>query len=148
MSVLDMHRSLKRLLIAPHYWHNPRQVLVRLRRALRPARPGPETVVLPWGVSIRISKDEFIGRSIWATGVHDLAVSEAIWRTLRPGDTAVDAGANIGYMTGLMALRTGPRGRVLAFEPHPALFDSLRYNASLLDAFPAACKPDLYDIAL
>ena len=143
-----MHQSLKRLLTAPHYRHNPRQVLARLRRALRPSRPGPETLVLPWGIPIRISKDEFIGRSIWATGVHDLAVSEAVWRTLQPGDTAVDAGANIGYMTGLMALRVGPRGRALAFEPHPVLFESLRYNASLIADHAAVCRPELYDIAL
>ena len=145
---LDMHQSLKRLFIAPYYRHNPRQILVRLRRALRPRHPDPQTVVLPWGIPIRISKDEFIGRSIWSTGVHDIAVSEAICRALRPGDTAVDAGANIGYMTGLMALRAGRRGRVLAFEPHPALFDSLRYNASLVAASPSACKPELYEIAL
>jgi FkbM family methyltransferase len=143
-----MHRSLKRLLTAPYYRHNPRQVLVRLLRALRPSRDDPETLVLPWGIPIRVSKDEFIGRSIWATGVHDLAVSEAIWRTLRPGDTAVDAGANIGYMTGLMALRVGSRGKVLAFEPHPELFDCLRYNSLLYADSTLACQPELYDIAL
>ena len=43
---------------------------------------------------------------------HALAAS-----TLRPGDCAVDAGANIGYVTKLLALLVGPSGRVHAFEP-------------------------------
>jgi FkbM family methyltransferase len=45
---------------------------------------------------------------------------------LKPGDTAVDAGAHIGFFTIHMASRVGPGGRVHAFEP-------LDSNADLLD---------------
>jgi FkbM family methyltransferase len=45
---------------------------------------------------------------------------------LRPGDTAVDAGAHIGFFTIQMAAMVGPEGMVYAFEP----FDA---NAELLE---------------
>jgi FkbM family methyltransferase len=72
--------------------------------------------------------------------VYDLAVSEALWRLLDVGDTAVDAGANIGYMTSLMARRTGPTGHVLAVEPHPELFPLLAENIRLA-AESRSCAP-------
>lgn len=45
---------------------------------------------------------------------------------LAPGDTAVDAGANIGALTLIMAASVGPAGRVIAFEPTPRCADLLR----------------------
>jgi len=45
---------------------------------------------------------------------------------LKPGDTAIDAGAHIGYFTVQMAAAVGPAGYVYAFEP----FDA---NAELLE---------------
>ena len=47
-------------------------------------------------------------------------------RVLRPGDTAVDAGAHVGFFTMQMAAAVGAAGRVYAFEP----FDG---NADLLE---------------
>lgn len=81
---------------------------------------------------------ETIGRAIWTTGVYDLAVSETLVRLTRPGDLVVDAGANIGYMTGLLAVRAGVNGRVIAFEPHPIVADRLRRNVARL-----ANRPDM-----
>jgi len=45
---------------------------------------------------------------------------------LRPGATCVDAGANVGLYTCAMACRAGPKGRVLAVEPHPTAAALLR----------------------
>jgi FkbM family methyltransferase len=39
---------------------------------------------------------------------------------LRPGDVAIDGGANIGYITAEMAASVGPTGHVYAFEPSRA----------------------------
>jgi FkbM family methyltransferase len=50
-------------------------------------------------------------------------------RLLRPGDTALDVGANIGFHTAYMAQLAGPAGCVHAFEPNPALAGRFAYIA-------------------
>ncbi len=54
-------------------------------------------------------------------------------RVLRPGDVCVDAGANIGYFTAVMASRVGPSGALHAFEPVPEYHARL---TALRDANP------------
>jgi len=44
---------------------------------------------------------------------------------VRPGDHVIDAGANIGFFTMLLAGAVGPAGSVRAFEPLEHLFDAL-----------------------
>lgn len=44
--------------------------------------------------------------------------------------TAVDAGANIGVMTSLLAHRVRPNGSVYSFEPHPTLYGRLLKNVN------------------
>lgn len=83
-----------------------------------------------WGARLLVNPATTIGRSILYTGLYELAVSEALVRLIRPGDTVVDAGANIGYMTVLAALAAGPTGRVISFEPHPDLFCILSENVA------------------
>lgn len=52
---------------------------------------------------------------------------------LRPGDLAIDVGANIGYYTLAMAHCVGSEGRVLALEPMPSTFDLLAGNVRASD---------------
>jgi FkbM family methyltransferase len=65
-------------------------------------------------------------------GFWEPRVTEVMVDRLRPGMVAIDAGANLGYFTILMAALTGLRGRVLAFEPVPhtadLLAESIRLN--------------------
>lgn len=50
---------------------------------------------------------------------------------VRPGDTVVDIGANVGIYTVLAAKLVGQRGKVFAFEPHAVNFSSLMENIAL-----------------
>ena len=52
---------------------------------------------------------------------------------LRPGDTALDVGANVGHYAARMSRLVGAAGRVIAFEPVPATFAALTANSK---AFP------------
>lgn len=88
-------------------------------------------MVLPWGLSLAIRPREQIGAAVARRGVFDLTVSETLYRLTDPGDLAVDVGANIGHMTSILALRVGPSGRVIAFEPHPQIYAHLQSNAAL-----------------
>ena len=58
-------------------------------------------------------------------GVYEKAETAFIERTLRPGMTVLDVGANIGYYTAMAARRVGPTGRVIALEPDPESFKYL-----------------------
>jgi len=50
---------------------------------------------------------------------------------LRPGDTVIDVGANIGDTCIVCANAVGPEGHVFAFEPHPRVFRWLAENVRL-----------------
>jgi len=131
--------------------HNRRRAGEGIRHALRailPARRPIREVSLPWQVPIRIRVDEKIGRHIWVYGVFDLSLCEALWRLLDPGDFCVDAGANIGQMTGLMACRAGGQGKVLAFEPHPDLCRELRHNVGLFRQRADVAPVEILEAAL
>jgi FkbM family methyltransferase len=49
----------------------------------------------------------------------EVPVQEALHRTVTPGATVFDIGANIGFFALLAARLAGERGRVIAFEPVP-----------------------------
>ena len=115
-------------LFKPWYVWRPWQLVARLRYELGNPRSGYGPNQTAWGVSILADPRKTIGRSIRTTGVYDLAVSEVMARLVRQGDTVVDAGANVGYMTLLAAIAAGPSGRVTAWEPHPELFGVLQNN--------------------
>lgn len=52
-------------------------------------------------------------------GTYEPAVTSFLHHAVRPGDLAVDIGANQGFHTLTLGLGVGPTGRVHAFEPHP-----------------------------
>ena len=54
-------------------------------------------------------------------GFWEIWITQAMARLLKPGMTAVDVGANVGYYTLLMADAVGESGVVRALEPHPNL---------------------------
>jgi FkbM family methyltransferase len=47
---------------------------------------------------------------------------------LRPGDSVIDAGANIGHLTLEASVLVGDAGHVVSIEAHPATFEFLRQN--------------------
>jgi FkbM family methyltransferase len=60
--------------------------------------------------------DHVIGLNI-VRGRYEADGVQFVRSSLRPGDTAVDAGAHIGFFAMHMAARVGPAGKVHAFEP-------------------------------
>jgi FkbM family methyltransferase len=114
----------------PEYIFRPRQVLYRFRR-LGKEIPPVVTISLPWGLSVKVRTTEHIGSDIFHYGIFDRIVPEAIYRLADVGELAVEAGANIGQNCSLMLSKVGSTGRVIAFEPHPEIFQELKFNASL-----------------
>ena len=92
---------------------------------------------------------KMIGRSLFTTGIYDIAVSEVLARLIAPaGDTVVDAGANVGYMTLLAGVAAGSSGRVLSWEPHPELVSVLQSNVAALNARGGAADITIRNAAL
>ncbi len=63
---------------------------------------------------------------------HEQHVARLISEVVEVGDICVDAGANIGYFTAMMAARCGKSGRVVAYEPEAKNFAMLSENAAIL----------------
>jgi FkbM family methyltransferase len=114
-----------RQLLKPEWIWRPRQAWRRLL-----FRPSDEfmPLPLPWDCTISARSAEIVGRCIATHGLYDLPLTEAITRLTDAGDSALDIGANIGYITLVLARSAGPAGRVLCFEPNPALLPTLRTN--------------------
>lgn len=134
----------------PYYFFRPSQVLLRLQRKLAGYKPASsnEQVILPWGLSIQVHPTDLIGNAIYRAGVYDLCVSEVLWRLLNEGETAVDAGANIGQMTSIMAKRVGNEGQVLSFEPHPQVFQELAANVAAWQHDPGVGQIKVHEMGL
>jgi FkbM family methyltransferase len=65
-------------------------------------------------------KARFLYRA-WKTRIRESHEIRALRRALRPGDVAVDVGANKGAYLYWLRRAVGPSGRIHAFEPQPRL---------------------------
>src|SRR5713226_10110044 len=104
-------RNPLRLITQPYYIMRPAQIARRVRLEFQSAESTPTSVVLPWGLEISFNPNEESGHSLVTTGIYDLLMSEMLCRLVEAGDVTADVGANIGYATSLIAIRSGPHGR-------------------------------------
>jgi len=119
--------SLKRL-YKPEYFFQPGRILHRINYKLHPPENKMLKLQLSWGSSLLANPQQTIGRSLATFGLYDLALSEVIFRLVRPGDFVIDGGANVGYTSRLMLDCLQGQGNLISFEPLPELFDVLRKN--------------------
>jgi FkbM family methyltransferase len=75
--------------------------------------------------------DKHIGASLRTYGEYSEGEVRLFQRLCRPGDVAVDAGANIGAHTVALARLVGEGGCVVAFEPQPVIFQMLCANVAV-----------------
>ena len=65
--------------------------------------------------------------------VHEETTTKLFKHIIKEGDTVVDLGANIGYFSIIAAKKSGPKGKVLSFEPEPNNFKYLKKNIEVND---------------
>src|SRR5438876_11187265 len=76
---------------------------------------------------MRVSLESWAERQTWFLGrYYELDTQAFIMACIRPGDTFVDVGGNIGMITLLGSRLVGERGRVHTFEPNPREADRIR----------------------
>lgn len=78
-----------------------------------------------------LAADTVIGRALREYGEFAESENQVMASLLRPGDTVVDVGANIGTVTLALAGKVGPGGVVHAFEPQRFVFTVLCANLAL-----------------
>lgn len=121
--------------LRPHYLFRPAQLVQRVITDLQP-QPEERSFQLTWGSQITVNPHDSVGQYLLRRGIFDMLVCEVLSRLTDPGETVIDAGANIGLMTSLFACLVGGSGRVISFEPHPVVFARLSANA-----IPWAAEP-------
>ena len=112
----------------PEYFYQPSRLIHRLKYKLNPPGSGMQKIKLIWGRELIANPKQTIGFSLATYGLYDLALSEMIFRLVRPGDTVIDGGANVGYTSCLMLDCLKGKGRLLSYEPLPELFEILKKN--------------------
>lgn len=90
-----------------------------------------EVVSTRWGFRIAASPRDYLTYAIYFYREYECAMSQFISSHLRPGQVAMDLGANHGWFSLLMSSAVGPTGKVYSFEPYPPLYASLRSNILL-----------------
>ena len=91
-------------------------------------RSVPAKVHLPFGAKIEVDPYRTIGRCLYTTATYELATAEVAFRLAFGRSLVVDVGANLGYMTLVMASALSLHGQCHAFEPVPELYLQLTRN--------------------
>lgn len=97
------------------YWMNRRD-----NNAMRPR-------VLPGGCKVICDFSVPYECMVWL-GREEQEDLELLMRLLKPGQTFIDCGANIGIWTIVAASAVGKAGNIYAFEPNPNTFKKLHRN--------------------
>jgi FkbM family methyltransferase len=87
---------------------------------------GPQANVVRSGLRWNLDLREGIDLSIYLFGRFEAATVRAYSSILKPGDTVLDVGANVGAHTLLLARCVAPSGRVIAAEPTEYAYAKLR----------------------
>jgi len=125
-----------------HPWIPGQVRLIHALGSLSPgvgARLGPFTFVLD-------ARDRF--QAAMAVERYESRTAGLLARILRPGDTYLDVGAQLGYTAAQAARWIGPQGRMVLFEPDPQAYDRLVRHISSADpsvaprieSVPMACS--------
>lgn len=80
------------------------------------------------GINWELDLREGIDLTIYTLGAFELDTLRALESRVRPGDTVLDIGANVGAHTLHLARLVGTGGRVVAFEPTDFAIEKLRTN--------------------
>jgi len=125
--------DLKRLLTGPpgitRSW---RRGVARLRSGRLPSM----LATFSDGRRFQIDAGDLMYEQVYRLGEYEPEVTQAIRSLLRPGDFAVDLGANHGWYVVVMAYAVGGDGQIWAVEPGAAMVASLRANLELNPGLP------------
>jgi FkbM family methyltransferase len=84
-----------------------------------------------YGRMLFLRRDQYVGRSLELYGEFSQLEAELFDQFVRPGETVIEVGANIGAHTIHLARLVGPKGLVVAYEPQRVIYHLLCANLAL-----------------
>ncbi len=111
-----------------------KQAVGRIRRATTRFPETPVTNLVNGAVRFEHKRLPFLtedNQIAMMTGTYDIILQEFLRKHLRAGDTVIDGGANVGYISATAASHVGPSGEIHGFEPLEECFGRLQVLASL-----------------
>jgi FkbM family methyltransferase len=115
-------------------WHQLKpSIAKRVARQLDTSRGQAVYDGIQGSLRMRLDLANHLERDIYLN-VSNMAMVSIFRRVLKPGDVAVDGGANLGYLSLIAWQCVGSTGKVYAFEPQPSTLERLRHNLQLNDA--------------
>jgi len=109
---------------------NPHRLRWIVSRLLHRSRLGRFLTMERAGIRYRFHPSA-ISMELWFDPQYESWDREIVTAFVRRDDTVVDVGANIGLVALESARAAGPRGRVVAYEPHPRIHRYLVSNIQL-----------------
>jgi FkbM family methyltransferase len=94
-------------------------------------RPREFTARTVDGMKVAGNNRDFIQSWMYFFGLTEPSLAHWLRRSLCPGDTFIDVGANIGFHTLLASKLVGSSGTVVAIEASPSIYASLQRNLAL-----------------
>ena len=85
------------------------------------------------GIHFRCRLPDGVQTFVYLFGMWEPDLTAFLRRRLRPGDTFIDVGANVGYMSAMASKLVGPRGAVVAIEPAPSACTALQQTVAMND---------------
>lgn len=83
----------------------------------------------PWAPEYSLRLNLYAHKGYWWQGKsRERQTMEAFARMIKPGQTVIEVGGHIGYITQYFAHLVGPRGQVVVFEPGPNNLPYLEAN--------------------
>ena len=79
------------------------------------------------GFPIHVYADDLIGRHILMSGKFDRSIVQVLLDHAKPGDTLLDIGANIGYVSACFLAKV-KGSKSICIDPQPGIVDLLRKN--------------------
>ncbi len=98
---------------------------------LAPISLTKEVVTLHDGIRMELVLNEYVQSQLYLFGTFEPATVNVLKRLVKSGDTALDIGANVGYISLVLAKCVGNSGKVFSFEPDSKNFALLKRNLEL-----------------
>lgn len=102
---------------------------------------GVDAIANVTGGRALVPAGDHVARAMRFVGDLDPKISWVVDRVVRPGDVALDLGANLGLVSLRLSARVGSAGHVHAFEPQPRMIRYLNKTLEMNPGLPITLHP-------